>query len=132
MKQFKSIIAIVVFSFLSFTQATAGKTADSMTNLPVELKFMGTFKSQYIFELHVNGTTSISDFNISITDANGYTFFDNNVKGQVFTKQFSVNEDVLAESVITFTITEKKTGKKVSYQVDQQEEVSKHMHIVKL
>lgn len=130
MKQIKTIIAIAFFAILSFNNATAGKTEDNITALPVELKFVGTINTQHIFELSFAQTKS--DYKISITDENGYVFFSDNYRGDSFKKQFLLNPDVLTASDVTFTITEKKSGKKVIFHVNQQTKVSEEMNIVKL
>lgn len=132
MKQIKTIIAIAIFAILSFAQATAGKRNDSITTLPVELKFMGTVKTQHLFELSFDGSTKGSEYSISIANESGYVFFQDTFKGLSFTKRFSLDADVLAESDVTFTITEKTSGKKVTYHVNRKTRVSEEMNIVQL
>lgn len=132
MKQIKTIIAIAIFAILSFNQVMAGQKEDSITNLPVELKFMGTVESQHLFELSFAGSTKENEYSVSITDESGYVFFNDIFKGESFTKRFSLNTEVLEESDVTFSITEKKSGKKVNYHVTRQSRVSEEMNIVKL
>ena len=55
MKQIKSIIAVAIFSLLSFTSVFANKTPDSVSNLPVELNYMGVVKNQPLFQLNFSG-----------------------------------------------------------------------------
>ena len=52
MKQIKTIIAIAVFSVISFMQVNAADTTTLNPALPVELKYAGTFKNQPLIQLN--------------------------------------------------------------------------------
>lgn len=132
MKQIKNMVAVAAFTLLLFNHATAGKAKDSLKSLPVELKYIGQVNSQYLFALQFTGEEQNGEYSILISDEEGYEFFSGNVKGGSFTKKFSINADVIAESVVTFTITDKKTGKKIFYRANQQQLQSSRMNIVKM
>ena len=68
MKQIKTIIAVAVFSMLSFTSLFAEKTPDSISSLPVELNYMGVVKNQPLFQLNFSGSEEENEFNIIIVD----------------------------------------------------------------
>jgi len=68
MKHTKMIIAIVLFSVLSFAQANAGNNNDTVKTLPVELKYAGTFKDQPVLQMNFFGLKEDNEFSISITD----------------------------------------------------------------
>lgn len=130
MKQIKTIIAVTIFSMLTNTVVFAGK-ADSIANLPVELNYMGEVKNQPLFQLNFSGSEEEREFNILIVDENGYVFYNGNVKGEKFSKQFLFNADDLAASKIHFEITGKKTGRKVVYNINKQTKVIEEINITK-
>ncbi|MFM6924319.1 MAG: hypothetical protein ACKOU7_02380 [Ferruginibacter sp.] len=132
MKQIKTIIAIAIFSMLSFTSVFANKTPDSASSLPVELNYMGVVKNQPLFQLNFSGSEEESEFNITIVDENGYVFYNENVKGGKFTKQFLFNAEDLSASKIHFEITGKKSGKTVVYNINRKTKVIEEINITKL
>jgi hypothetical protein len=130
MKQIKTIIAIAVFSVISFMQVTAADTTTLNPPLPVELKYAGTFKNQPLIQLNFAGSKDENVFNIIITDESGVVFYNADLRGEIFSKQFLLNTDDLGDAVLKFEITGKKSGKTVSYQVNRN--VTEQMNVVKL
>lgn len=130
MKQIKTIIAIAIFSVISLTQVNAADTTTSNPTLPVELKYAGTFKSQPLIQLNFTGSKDENVFNIIITDESGVVFYNADLKGEIFSKQFLLNTDDLGDAVLKFEITGKKSGKTVSYRVNRQ--VTQQLDVVKL
>ena len=130
MKQIKTIIAIAIFSVISFTQVIAADTTTLNPTLPVELKYAGTFKSQPLIQLNFSGSKDENVFNIIITDESGVVFYNADLKGEIFSKQFLLNTDDLGDAVLKFEITGKRSGKTVSYRVNRQ--VTEQMDVVKL
>ena len=130
MKQIKTIIAIAVFSAISFMQVTAADTTTLNPTLPVELKYAGTFKNQPLIQLNFTGSKDENVFNILITDESGIVFYNANLKGETFSKQFLLNTDDLGDAVLKFEITGKKSGKTVSYRINRQ--VTEQLDVVKL
>jgi hypothetical protein len=131
MKQVKTFIAIAIFSLMSFANATAGKTTDSIPALPVELHYMGNIKNQPVFQLNFSGSREENEFNITITDESGYEFYNANVKGEKFTRQFLFDTEDLGDAKVQFSITGKRSGKTVVYKVDRQTRVLEQMNVVK-
>ena len=130
MKQIKTIIAIAVFSFFIFMQVNAADTTTLNPALPVELKYAGTFKNQPLIQLNFAGSKDENVFNIIITDESGVVFYNADLKGETFSKQFLLNTDDLGDAVLKFEITGKRSGKTVSYQVNRN--VTEQMNVVKL
>ena len=129
MKQIKTIIAIAIFSVISVMQVNAADTTTLNPALPVELKYAGTFKNQPLIQLNFSGSKDENVFNIVITDEAGVVFYNADLKGEVFSKQFLLNTDDLGSVVLKFEITGKKSGKTVSYRVNRQ--VTEQMDVVK-
>lgn len=132
MKQIRIIITIAIFSAMSFSPVSAADTTENPANLPVELKFAGTFKNQPLIQLNFTGSTEDNAFRIVITDEAGIELYNSEVKGDVFSKQFLLNTDDLGYAVLKFEITGKNSGKKTSYKVSRQQQVSQQMDVVKL
>ena len=130
MKQIKTIIAISVFSAISFMQVTAADTTTLNPTLPVELKYAGTFKNQPLIQLNFTGSKDENVFNILITDESGIVFYNADLKGETFSKQFLLNTDDLGDAVLKFEITGKKSGKTVSYRINRQ--FTEQLDVVKL
>ena len=132
MKQIKTIIAVAIFSLLSFTGVFANKTPDSISNLPVELNYMGVVKNQPLFQLNITGSEEENEFNITIVDESGYVFYNENVKGGKFSKQFLFDAEDLSTNKIHFEITGKKSGKTVTYNINRQTKVIDEINVTKL
>jgi hypothetical protein len=132
MKQIKTIIAIAIFSAIGFSTVKAGDTIVANSTLPVELKYAGSFKNQPIILLNFTGSKDDNAFNIRITDESGVELYNDNVRGEVFTKQFLLNTEDLGDAVLKFEISSRKTGKSATYQVNRQRLVSEQTNIVKL
>ena len=132
MKQIKTIIAVAVFSMLSFTSLFAEKTPDSISTLPVELNYMGVVKNQPLFQLNFSGSEEENEFNIIIVDENGYVFYNETVKGGKISKQFLFNAEDLSASRIHFEKKKKKTGKTVTYNINRKTKVIEEINITKL
>ncbi len=132
MKQISIIIAIAFFSILNFAQANAADTTGGNNNLPVELKFAGTFNNQPLIQLNFTGSTEDNVFSIVITDEAGIELYNSNVKGNVFSKQFLLNTDDLGDATLKFEITGKKSGNTAVYKVSRQQQLTQQMDVVKL
>ncbi len=130
MKQIKTIIAIAIFSVIGFMQVNATDTTTNNSSVPVELKYAGTFKNQPLIQLNFSGSKDENVFNIIITDENGIVFYNADLKGEVFSKQFLLNTEDLGDAILKFEITGKKSGKTVSYRVNRQ--VTEQMDVVRL
>jgi len=132
MKQIRTIIAVAFFALLSFSSAFANKTPDSISNLPVELNYMGVVKNQPLFQLNFTGSEEENEFSIVIVDENGYVFYNETVKGGKISKQFLFNAEDLSASKIHFEITGKKTGKTVTYNINRKTKIIEEINITKL
>jgi hypothetical protein len=132
MKQIKTIIVFAIFSLLSSTNVFACKTPDSISTLPVELNYMGVVQNQPLFQLNFSGSEEENEFNITISDENGYVFYNKIVKGQKFSKQFLLNVEDLSNAQIHFAITGKKSGKTVSYSINRQTKIIEDINVTKL
>lgn len=119
------VIAIALLTIFSVSYAPAALGNDGLKAIPVELKFLGTINNQLALQLVFSGDSEQNDFNISIRDTEGVVLYNENIKGESFSKKFLFNTDEIGDTVFLFEIKSKKTGKSVvfrvsrnSYQVD--------------
>ena len=131
MKHIKTITAIAIFSALSLGNVNAAKPIDHTDSVPVELSYMGSVQNQPLFQLNFSGSEAENEFSISVTDENGFIFYEGTVKGEKFSKQFLFDTENLEETTVRFAITGKKSGKTINYTVNRQRKVLEEMNIVK-
>jgi len=119
------VIAIALLTIFSVSYAPTALGNDGPKAIPVELKFLGTINNQLALQLVFSGDSEQNDFNISIRDTEGVVLYNENIKGESFSKKFLFNTDEIGDTIFLFEIKSKKTGKSVvfrvsrnSYQVD--------------
>ncbi len=132
MKKIRIIIAIAALSLLNITQLAAADTIANPISLPVELKLAGTYNNQPIIQLNFTGAAEDKVYNIIITDQTGVVLYNDDVKGDVFSKQFLLNTDDLGDAILLFEIRGKRSGKVAQYKVSRQQNVATQMDVVKL
>ncbi|HMK02651.1 MAG TPA: hypothetical protein VK489_00585 [Ferruginibacter sp.] len=132
MKHTKRVSLIALFTLLSFSYACAFGISDSITPLPVELKYAGHFNSQPLLQLNVTGSALENEFSISITDETGFVLYSVVAKGEKISKQFLLNRDDLGDAVLNFEISSRKTGKSVVFKVTPQVKLTEEMNVVRL
>ncbi|HMI78661.1 MAG TPA: hypothetical protein VK484_07695 [Ferruginibacter sp.] len=132
MKHTKRISLIALFTLLSFSYASAFSINDSITPLPVELKYAGHLNSQPLLQLNVTGSSIENEFSISITDEMGFVLYSVVAKGEKISKQFLLNTQDLGDAVLDFKISSRKTGQAVVFKVTPQAKITEQMNVVKL
>jgi len=132
MKHSKRISLITLFTLLSFSYAWAFSINDSITPLPVELKYTGHLNSQPLLQLNVTGSALENEFSISITDETGFVLYSVVAKGEKISKQFLLDREDLGDAVLNFEISSRKTGKSVVFKVTPQARITEQMSVVKL
>lgn len=114
-----SIIGMALLVAFTTTSARAAQTGDSNHGTPVELRFAGQLKDQLIFELTFDGNTRDNEFAIVIVDETGLTLYKGIVKGEKFSKTFSLSADEIGEHRVKFQIKSMKSKQTIVYQVNQ-------------
>lgn len=128
------LIAGAIFIAASLFIATTAKANDGKGKpaLAVELKVTGTHNNQPIIQLYNNGINMDNEYTISIKDDAGIELYFTTVKGDKLAKSFIINTEEVGDTPLNFEITEKNSGKSVSYRVQQAANVVKQTSIVKL
>ncbi|HWC52022.1 MAG TPA: hypothetical protein VG676_00445 [Chitinophagaceae bacterium] len=112
------LILIAFFTIFSVAGISAAKAAEKNPELPVELKYVGKIGYKPLLELNINGSTNEGQYRITVKDEYDNSLYSENVKAEIFSKKFLLNVDEI-NGPVTFEVSERKTGKTVSFQVKQ-------------
>jgi hypothetical protein len=113
----KRIVVIAFFTVFS-TAVTAAKAQEN-DSVPVELKFIRWVKEQPIFQFDFSGYIQNDEFTITVKDEFNNTLYNENIKGELFTKSFLLNTDEIADDTLYFEIRSKKSNQSKVYAVNR-------------
>lgn len=113
------LIVLAFFTVFSVAASPAAMGHDKNPTVPVEMKFAGLINNQPIFQLSFYGNAQQDEFTISISDESGISLYQENFKGENFTKKFLLNTDEIGDDTLIFTILSKRTGKTTMYRVNR-------------
>ena len=88
------------------------------SEIPSELKYLGSFDNQPQFQLSLNNT-EIDEFVITIRNRNGQVIFKEKIKGASILRKYQLNTEELDSNGITFEVVSKKTKSRVAYTVNE-------------
>jgi hypothetical protein len=112
------LLAIAFFTVFSVAAMPAVlANGGDKTKIPVELKLIGSVKNKPLFQLNFNGNPEDNEFIIIIRDDVGTSLYRENIKGEVFSKNFLVNTEEMGDASITFEVFSRKTNKNVVYEI---------------
>ena len=106
------LMAVFTMSFSTNT-GTPGKS-----EIPAELKYLGSFDNQPQFQLSLNNT-EIDEFAITIRNRNGQVIFKEKIKGASISRKYQMNTEELDSNGITFEVVSKNTKSRVAYTVSE-------------
>lgn len=108
-----ALAAIITVAFTSPVLANNGKEPQ-----PAELKYLGQFKNQPVFELTFN-TIESNDFTVVIRDDQDNVIYKDFIKAGTASKKYLLNTEELGDMAVNFEITNKKTDKTVVYKINK-------------
>ncbi len=113
---------------LSQTTFAGVKTGD-----PVELKFIGSIKSQPVFQLKLNNSEA-ETYSISIRDEYQNVIYSEKIKGINLSRkyQLAIDEADLGSGGVTVEITSAKTHKTQAYKISSSTKVIENFEVAKL
>ncbi len=132
MKQVRNFLAIAIIAATVNTTVYAAPTTVLNIEEPIELRLLGNYQNQPILALQFTEANANQEFSVVITDESGYVFYNGTVNSSKKTRQFVLNTEDLGNTTVTFNITSKTTGQKISYQVKVQETTTQITNLVKL
>jgi hypothetical protein len=121
MKTFIRKIRIAVFvvsALMSSVIAIAADRDSVALNSQVDLKLVGHYNDQSIFQLTINGPYD-NDVMVIVRDVYGYTFYKENVKTEFFSRKFLFNSDELGDETLQLEIFNRKTKQSVVYEINK-------------
>ena len=113
-------IALAVVFASSFSSPALAN--DDKKAIPVEMKFIGSFENQPVFQLNFSNAEE-NEYTIVVRDEFNNVLYRDNVKGENITKKFRLNTEELGDVSIKFEITGKKTEKSVVFEVNKKSRV---------
>lgn len=125
------IIAVALATIFTVGFTSAALAADGKNVIPVELKYLGKFKNQPLFELNFNNAEA-SEFTVVIRDEFGSVLYKDNVKGGSVSKKFLLNTEELGSVNLEMEIIGKKTDKTVVFAINQNSRVVEDVVVNKL
>jgi hypothetical protein len=117
--------AVALFSLFAIVAAPVANAnndkgvIDEKNNVSVELKFLGNFQNQPVFELNFANAPAGTEFVVNIRDAWGTSLYRETLNSNIISKRFMLNTDELGDDTVRFEITAKKDNKTVVYNVNQ-------------
>jgi len=111
-------IVIIAF-FTAFATAITPAMAHESDAVPVELRFVRWVKDQPIFQFDFRGNAQNDEFAIIIKDEFNNILYNENIKGEAFTKSFVLNTKEIEDDTLYFEVRSKKSNQSKTYPVNR-------------
>ncbi len=125
-------IAIALVTMVTFAVAPAANATDDKNTSTVELRFLGNFRNQPVFELNITSPGAEKEFVINIRDIYGNSLYREVISSAVTSKKFLLNTEEIEDDKIRFEITGRKSNKTVVYEVNQNSRYVEETFITKV
>lgn len=112
-------IAIALVTVLTFAVSPAANATDDKNNTSVELKFIGNYKNNPVFELNFAQAGVDNEYIVVIRDEYGNAIYRETFSSNILSKKFLLNTEEIGNDTLRFEITGKKSNKTVVYSVNQ-------------
>lgn len=112
------LIAIAFFTVFTSGTVMAART-DTANNTPIELKLIGSFNNQTIFQLKVAGDPVHDNYFLAISDTYGNCIYQENIRANSFSKKFLFDTDELGDDTLQLEVYNKKTKQSVVYEINR-------------
>ncbi|MFT3827124.1 MAG: hypothetical protein QM731_24575 [Chitinophagaceae bacterium] len=121
MKSLLKNVTVALALFVAFTLAfstTAKANDDENKNTAAELKFIGNYSNQPIFQLSLNNKEA-DEFTITFRDEDGTVLYTDRVKGTAITKKFMLNTEEVGNGSFSVEVKARKTNKVDTYTINR-------------
>jgi hypothetical protein len=108
------IVALALVALLTIASPVLANAGENPQ--PVELKYLGQYKNQPVFELSF---TSGEEFTVIIRDDQDNVVYKDFIKAGTTSKKYLLNTEELGDIPMNFEITGKKSDKTVVYKVNK-------------
>lgn len=110
-------IALVAFT-LAFSTTTLANNENDKVAAAIELKFIGHYENQPVFQLNLNNKEE-DEFTIIFRDDYGNVLYAGKVKGNNISKKFMLNIEEIGDSVLSVEVKSKKKNQSEVYQINR-------------
>lgn len=110
------LMAVIAFTF-AFSTTTLANGEKNPRSTSIELKFIGHYENQPVFQLNLNNTAE-DEFSITFRDEYGNVLYAGKVKGSNISKKFMLNEEI-GDNVVNVEVKGKKSDKAEVYQINR-------------
>jgi hypothetical protein len=126
-------IAIALFTVLTVAIAPATHATDDKNNTAtVELKFIGNFRNNPVFELNITNPGTENEFVINIRDEFGNSLYREALSSNTISKKFLLNAEEIGDDKVRFEITSRKTNKTIVYEINQSTRIVDEVSVTKV
>ncbi len=133
-KMMKNSVLVAVALFLVFSvvfSATASANEGKKDNPVIELKHIGTYDNQPIFQLSLN-TPVEEEFTITLRDKDGNVLYSDKVKGTSITKKFLLSTEEVGDNILSVEVKAKKNTKAEIYTINRKQNLVEETLVTKL
>ena len=116
------IVAVALATLFTVALSAPVFANNEKNEAPVELKYLGEFKGQPVFELTFNNKNE-SEFIVTIVDQYKNVLYRDVVKSDIASKKYMLNTDQANNVALQFEITGKKSNSTVAYEIRQKSRV---------
>ena len=131
-----SIIALLViltvsFSSAAFANGEKAKGAKSENNNSIEVKHIGDYENQPIFQLNLT-TSEADEFTITLRDNDGNVLYADKVRGTVISKKFLLTTQEIGDNIVTIEVRSKKSSKAEVYTINRKQNLVEETFVTKV
>lgn len=123
-----AIALVAVFAVAFTTPALAGNVKDPS---PLELKYLGEFKNQPVFELTFN-TQNDTEFVVVIRDEDRNVIHREFVKSGIASRKYMITNELGDIALLQFEVTGRQSDKTVVFQVNKNTRVVEDLVVNKI
>jgi hypothetical protein len=125
------MIAIALVATFAVAFTTPALADNGKNTNPVELKYLGEYKSQPVFELTFN-TEDNNDYVVIIRDDARNIVHKEVVKGGTVSRKYMITNELADVNVLEFEVTARKTDKTAVFQVNKNSRVVEDLVVNKI
>lgn len=111
-------IAILLIAFVALSTTTLANGEKTPATSTIELKFIGHYENQPVFQLNLNNATE-DEYAITFRDEFGNVLYAAKVKGSNISKKFMLNIEEIGDNVLNVEVKSKKNDKSEVYQINR-------------
>ena len=112
-----TLMAVIALS-LAFSTTTLANGEKNPRSTSIELKFIGHYEDQPVFQLNLNNTEE-DEFSITFRAEYGNVLYAGKVKGSNISRKFMLNTEEIGDNVLNVEVKGKKSDKAEVYQINR-------------